>query len=30
MINFILPYLCSEDQEFVKKEKLNIVYLDDN
>jgi len=29
-IKFILPYLRSEDQEFLKKEKLNIEYLDYN
>jgi len=29
-INFILPYLRSEDREFVKKEKLTIEYLDYN
>jgi hypothetical protein len=29
-INFILPYLRSQDQEFVKKEKLTIEYLDYN
>lgn len=29
-INFILPYLRSEDREFVKKEKLTVEYLDYN
>lgn len=29
-INFIPPYLCLEDQEFMKKERLTIEYLDYN